>query len=173
MTATEPRRRLRINLGEQVDGVRRAPIQGPPASQAAGRAVIGPAGEVLVEQVLEHLLVRVGSGKSVIDERSFWASTWPSTSEASVAGNPVSKRVHWDQPRTQDRVCEVGLSLGQTGDGEVLRGRATAEAGDLLKHEPHPVATLAAVSFLAHRLVVGVPRMLCVHRHGRYRWRLE
>ena len=97
---------------------------------------------------------------NVIDDRSFWASTRPRTCAASVPGELGQHPCAVHQPRPQHGVREVGASLGQPGEGEVLRHRAPAEAGDLREDEPHPVAPLSTVPELAQHTVVGVPDIL-------------
>ena len=70
------------------------------------------------------------------------------------------RRGRFDQPRSEQRMREIGACLGRVGDGVMLRHRAVAEPGDLREHEPHPVTGLASAAQLGKHLVVhGVLRL--------------
>ena len=53
-------------------------------------------------------------------------------------------------------MIEICLRLRTISKGEMARGCALPESGDLRKHVPHPVGTLATRPNLGERLIVGV-----------------
>ena len=72
----------------------------------------------------------------------------------SLAFNIERETGAFPQPRPKDRVREIGLRLVERGDREADRHRALAEACDLGKDEPHPVALLSpGLKFLTHSIV--------------------
>jgi transcriptional regulator with XRE-family HTH domain len=127
-----------------------------------GRGV-GPPVVVLVEDLAEHRL----AGGGVQEQRHRGAQLervdLAEDLLRGTARQPGQDGGTFDQPRTQNRVRQVGPGLLQAGDGVRLGRRAVPQAGDLREDEPHPVAGLAAVPQLGRGPPVGAAGLLGRH----------
>ncbi len=79
------------------------------------------------------------------------SSGLPKMSCALRPVTPLTSSRAFDEARPEHGVREIGARLGEPGDAVTPRGAAAAEAAELRKDEPHPVALLAPRrEFAAH-----------------------
>lgn len=72
----------------------------------------------------------------------------------AAAFSVIDDRGAFAETRSEDRVLHIGFGFAQGADGVALRGRAVAEASDLRKDEPDPVAAFSARTQLAEHLLI-------------------
>ena len=130
------------------------------------------AAEVLIQRLSEQRL----AGRSFGEEAEAGAEFQVVGAAEDLARRAVldgrHRRHAFAQPRAQQRVGQIGPGLRQRGDRIGPRHGAGAEAGDLRKHVPHPVAGLSAGAQLGQGVAIvaglGLDEPLQVERaiHG-------
>ena len=95
-----------------------------------------------------------------MEDCSFCASMPPKICSALVRLRLGHEASALSQSRSEHGMLQICFGLIQRRDGEPSRHGTVPEAGDLRKHEPHPVACLTALTQFLDSPVIGTVRVL-------------